>query len=100
LSGIRQKTARLAENWRSIPHVFQAVEADLTAVGCAPRHRQPSAPRMAPASPICPFIARATCLALAAFLINARFDGTALFPSATSTRHAVDLNHQASSCRW
>ena len=33
LSAIRQKTAdRLAENWRTIPHVFQAIEIDFTAV--------------------------------------------------------------------
>lgn len=98
LSGIRQKTAaRLAENWRSIPHVFQAVEADFTAVEAVrSRHRQAFRAAHGTSLTYLPFIARATCLALAAFpLINARFDGTALFPSAEiNLGIAVDLNHQ------
>ena len=98
LSGIRQKTAaRLAENWRSIPHVFQAVEADFTAVEAVrSRHRQAFRAAHGTSLTYLPFIARATCLALAAFpLINARFDGTALFPSADiNLGIAVDLNHQ------
>lgn len=37
-SAIRQKTAdRLAENWRTIPHVFQALEVDFTTIDAAPK---------------------------------------------------------------
>lgn len=98
LSAIRRKTAgRLAENWRSIPHVFQAVEVDFTGVE-AVRAQRKEAFKTANGTSLTylPFIARATCLALAEFpLINARFDGTALFPSRdVNLGVAVDLNHQ------
>ena len=46
LSAIRQKTAdRLAENWRTIPHVFQAIEIDFTAVETVRSQAQGSLPR-------------------------------------------------------
>ena len=98
LSTIRQKTAdRLAENWRTIPHVFQGIEVDFTAVE-AVRAKAKEAFRKAHGSALTylPFIARATCLALREFpTINARFDGKALFPSADiNLGIAVDLNHK------
>ena len=97
LSPVRQKTAdRLAENWRTIPHVFQAIEVDFTAVDRVRRaNRDTFQKEHGFAFTYLPFIARATCLALAAFpLINARFDGKGL----TRIRDvnlgvAVDLNH-------
>ncbi len=98
LSAIRQKTAdRLSENWRTIPHVFQAIEIDFTGVE-ATRSRHKNAFRAATGMALTylPFIARATCLALAEFPnINARFDGKALFPSRdVHLGIAVDLAHQ------
>ena len=81
LNTVRLQTGeRLAENWRTIPHVFQAIEVDFTAIdrvapqaqGCVPEAHGFSLTYL-------PFIARATCLALQAFPhVNARFDGKAL----------------------
>ena len=98
LSSIRQKTAvRLAENWRTIPHVFQAIEIDFTAVE-AVRARCKDSFRAAHGMALTylPFIARASCIALAEFpAINARFDGTALFPARDiNLGIAVDLSHK------
>lgn len=98
LSAIRQKTAdRLAENWRSIPHVFQGIDVDFTAVERV-RAGAKQAFRAAHGFNLTylPFIARAVCLALGEFPnINARFDGKALFPSRdVNLGIAVDLNHQ------
>ena len=94
---MRQKTAeRLAENWRTIPHVFQAIEVDFTAVNrvrCS--HKADFQATHGFSLTFLPFIARATCLAISAYpQINARFDGKAL----TLSRHvnlgiAVDLDH-------
>ncbi|MCB1377471.1 MAG: 2-oxo acid dehydrogenase subunit E2 [Alphaproteobacteria bacterium] len=98
LSSIRQKTAdRLVENWRTIPHVFQAVEIDFTNVEAyRSRHKQSFKAATGFALTYLPFIARATCLALKAFPnINARFDGTTLQPSAAvHLGIAVDLDHK------
>ncbi len=98
LSPIRQKTAaRLAENWRSIPHVFQAIEIDFTAVDAVrARHKQGFKAMHGLPLTYLPFIARAACLALAAFPnINARFDGQAIFPSRdVNLGIAVDLDHK------
>jgi pyruvate/2-oxoglutarate dehydrogenase complex dihydrolipoamide acyltransferase (E2) component len=94
---VRRKTAdRLAENWRTIPHVFQAIEVDFTAINWV-RKANGDAFRKAHGFPLTylPFIARATCLALVAYpLVNARFDGKTL----TRIRDvnlgvAVDLDH-------
>ena len=98
LSAIRRKTAeRLAENWRNIPHVFQAIEIDFTGVEAA-RGRHKEAFRAATGFGLTylPFIASAACLALEAFPdINARFDGRALQPSAAiNLGIAVDLDHK------
>ena len=97
LNTIRQRTGdRLAENWRSIPHVFQAIEADFTAVEAA---RADIKARFKAEQGISltylPFIARAVCLALDAFpQVNARFDGKALSLSRdVNLGIAVDLNH-------
>ncbi len=97
LSSIRQKTAeRLAENWRTIPHVFQAVEIDFTGVEASrSKHKDSFKASTGFALTYLPFIARAACLALKAFPnINAHFDGKTLRPSAgVHLGIAVDLNH-------
>ena len=97
LNTIRQRTGdRLAENWRTIPHVFQAIEADFTAIEAA---RSEIKARFKAEQGISltylPFIARAVCLALDAFpQVNARFDGKALELSRDiNLGIAVDLNH-------
>lgn len=81
LNTIRQRTAeRLAENWRTIPHVFQAIDIDFTKIEVA-RMRYKDAFRAANgiALTYLPFVARAVCVALEEFpQINARFDGAAL----------------------
>jgi pyruvate/2-oxoglutarate dehydrogenase complex dihydrolipoamide acyltransferase (E2) component len=94
---IRQRTGdRLAENWRTIPHVFQAIEADFTAIEAV---RSEIKARFKAEQGISltylPFIARAVCLALDAFpQVNARFDGKALALSReVHLGIAVDLNH-------
>lgn len=97
LNIIRQRTAdRLAENWRTIPHVFQAVEADFTAIETVRAAAKDRFKAETGASlTYLPFIARAVCMAIAAFPhVNARFDGKAL--SVSRDIHlgfAVDLNH-------
>jgi len=97
LSAIRQKTAqRLAENWRSIPHVFQTIEADFTNVD---KVRLPVREAFKQANGFSltylPFIARAVCLTLKDFPnINATFDGTSLgVKREINLGIAIDLNH-------
>jgi pyruvate/2-oxoglutarate dehydrogenase complex dihydrolipoamide acyltransferase (E2) component len=97
LNTVRQRTGeRLAENWRTIPHVFQAIEADFTALEAA-RSEIKARFRLEQGISLTflPFIARATCLALDAFpQVNARFDGKALELSRdVNLGIAVDLNH-------
>ena len=97
LNAVRLKTAdRLAENWRTIPHVFQAIEVDFTAIDRV-RGKYKRAFQEAHGSSLTylPFIARATCLAIQAFpQVNARFDGKSLWLSPTvSLGFAVDLSH-------
>jgi pyruvate/2-oxoglutarate dehydrogenase complex dihydrolipoamide acyltransferase (E2) component len=97
LNTVRQKTGeRVAESWRSIPHVFQAIEVDFTAVDRVRRSRKAMF-QMAHGFPLTllPFIARATCLAISAYpQINARFDGKALTLSRDiNLGIAVDLDH-------
>jgi pyruvate/2-oxoglutarate dehydrogenase complex dihydrolipoamide acyltransferase (E2) component len=97
LNPVRLKTAeRLAENWRTIPHVFQAIEVDFTQVDRA-RRKYKEAFQQARGFPLTylPFIARATCLALRAFPhVNAQFDGKSLniLPD-VHLGVAVDLSH-------
>jgi len=97
LNNVRQKTGeRLAEAWRTIPHVFQAIEADFTAVDRVRKARKEAFQAAHGFSlTFLPFIARATCLAISAYpQINARFDGKSLTLSRDiNLGIAVDLDH-------
>ncbi len=97
LNIVRQKTGeRLAESWRTIPHVFQAIEVDFTAVDGVRKNRREAFQKAHGFSlTYLPFIARATCLAISGYpLINARFDGKALTISRdVNLGVAVDLDH-------
>ncbi len=97
LNTVRQKTGeRLAEAWRTIPHVFQAIEVDFTAVDRVRKARKEAFQAAHGFSlTFLPFIARATCLAISAYpQINARFDGKALTLSRDiNLGIAVDLDH-------
>lgn len=97
-STIRQKTAdRLAENWRTIPHVFQAIEVDFTAVDAVRKARKESFRAESGLSlTYLPFIARAVAIALREFPeINGRTDGTRLVRSrSVHLGIAVDLDHK------
>jgi pyruvate/2-oxoglutarate dehydrogenase complex dihydrolipoamide acyltransferase (E2) component len=97
LNTMRQKTGeRLAEAWRTIPHVFQAIEVDFTAVDRLRKARKEAFQTAHGFSlTFLPFIARATCLAISAYpQINARFDGKALTLSRdVNLGIAVDLDH-------
>jgi pyruvate/2-oxoglutarate dehydrogenase complex dihydrolipoamide acyltransferase (E2) component len=97
LNAVRLKTAdRLAENWRTIPHVFQAIEVDFTAIDRVRRKCKRAFQEAHGFSlTYLPFIARATCLAIQAFpQVNARFDGKSLSLSPTvNLGVAVDLSH-------
>ena len=94
---MRQKTGeRLAESWRTIPHVFQAIEVDFTAIDLVRKTRKEAFQKAYGFSlTYLPFVARATCLAISAFpQINARFDGNALALSRdVNLGIAVDLDH-------
>jgi pyruvate dehydrogenase E2 component (dihydrolipoyllysine-residue acetyltransferase) len=97
LNNVRQRTGeRLAEAWRTIPHVFQAIEVDFTAVDRVRKARKEAFQTAHGFSlTFLPFIARATCLAISAYpQINARFDGKALTLSRdVNLGIAVDLDH-------
>ena len=97
LNTMRQRTGeRLAEAWRTIPHVFQAIEVDFTAVDRVRKARRQAFQAAHGFSlTFLPFIARATCLAISAYpQINARFDGKALTLSRdVNLGIAVDLDH-------
>ncbi len=97
LNDVRQKTGeRLTETWRTIPHVFQAIEVDFTAVDRVRKARKADFQTAHGFSlTFLPFIARATCLAISAYpQINARFDGKALTLSRdVNLGIAVDLDH-------
>jgi pyruvate/2-oxoglutarate dehydrogenase complex dihydrolipoamide acyltransferase (E2) component len=97
LNNVRQKTGeRLAEAWRTIPHVFQAIEVDFTAVDRVRKARKEAFQAAHGFSlTFLPFIARATCLSISAYpQINARFDGKALTLSRdVNLGIAVDLDH-------
>jgi len=97
LNAIRLKTAeRLAENWRTIPHVFQAIEVDFTALDSVRKARKDAFKKAHGFSlTFLPFIARATCLAIRAFpRINARFGANALtLARDVNLGIAVDLSH-------
>jgi pyruvate/2-oxoglutarate dehydrogenase complex dihydrolipoamide acyltransferase (E2) component len=97
LSAVRLRTAeRLAENWRTIPHVFQAIEVDFTALDRLRGERKGAFKKAQGFSlTYLPFIARATCLAIQAFPhINSRFAGDSLILSRdVNLGIAVDLSH-------
>ena len=97
LNAIRSRTGeKLAENWRNIPHVFQAIDIDFTEVEVVrARHKERFKTETGYALTYLPFIARACCIALQAFPhINARFDGKSLIVSnSINLGIAVDLNH-------
>lgn len=94
---IRIRTGeRLSENWRTIPHVFQAIDVDFTEVEVVrARHKERFKADTGFSLTYLPFIARACCIALQAFPhINARFEGTGLkLLKDINLGIAVDLNH-------
>jgi pyruvate/2-oxoglutarate dehydrogenase complex dihydrolipoamide acyltransferase (E2) component len=97
LNTMRLRTGeRLADSWRNIPHVFQAIEIDFTALDRARRRRKDAFRAEHGFSlTFLPFIARATCLAIASFpLINSRFLDKSLVKSRDiNLGIAVDLAH-------
>ncbi|QKD00671.1 dihydrolipoamide acetyltransferase family protein [Mesorhizobium loti] len=97
-SSIRKKTAdRLAESWRSIPHVFQALEVDFTAIDIVRKLRRDAfKAESGLALTFLPFIARAVSIALREYPdINARTDGASLVRCAdVNIGIAVDLDHK------
>lgn len=97
LNRIRAQTARrLAEAWRTAPHVFQAVEVDFSALAQARAARKEAfAARHGIPLTYLPFVARAVCLALAEFpRLNAHFDADRLLLQRDiHLGIAVDLDH-------
>ncbi len=97
LNTIRAKTAeRLTENWRTVPHVFQAIDVDFTEIELVrARHKDRFKAETGSSLTYLPFIARAVCIALQAFPhINARFENNTLtLMKDINLGIAVDLNH-------
>jgi pyruvate/2-oxoglutarate dehydrogenase complex dihydrolipoamide acyltransferase (E2) component len=97
INTIRQRTGqRLAESWRTAPHVFQAIEIDFGAVeAMRSRHKERFKARIGTALTYLPFIARAVCVAIREFpQVNARFDADRLLVSRDiNLGIAVDLSH-------
>lgn len=92
-----QIAAHLAEAWRTIPHAFQAVEVDFSAIAKArDAAKQGFAGRNGFALTYLPFVARAACLALADFpRVNASFDHDRLIlHKGVSLGIAADLDHE------
>ena len=98
LSRIRAQTAaHLAQAWHTIPHVFQAVEIDFSAIERARTAAKAGfASRHGVTLSYLPFIARAVCLAIAEFpRVNASFDGDRLvLHRDVHLGIAVDLKHE------
>jgi len=94
---IRQRTGdRLAENWRAIPHVYQAVEVDFTAIDrVRSKHKDAFKAATGLSLTYLPFITRATAIALAEFPhVNARYDGKVMTANGEiNIGIAVDLGH-------
>lgn len=94
---IRQRTGdRLAENWRAIPHVYQAVEVDFTAIDrVRSKHKDAFKAATGLSLTYLPFISRATAIALAEFPhVNARYDGKVMTANdEINIGIAVDLGH-------
>jgi pyruvate/2-oxoglutarate dehydrogenase complex dihydrolipoamide acyltransferase (E2) component len=97
-NAIRRRTAeRLAESWRTIPHAYQAVEVDFSAVDAVRQARKAAfAERHGAALTYLPFVARAISIAIADFPhVNARLDGGGLIVlPAVNLGIAVDLAGQ------
>lgn len=97
LNAIRRKTAeRLAENWRNIPHVFQAIDIDFTSVETVrAKYKSLISFKYDVSLTYLPFVAHAVCVALRAFpLVNGRFENNNLIVS--DDIHlgiAIDLSH-------
>jgi len=96
-SAIRRVTSdRLTESWREIPHVYQGIEVDFTAVEQT-RVRSKEAFRNSHgmALTFLPFVARATCIALREFPnINGSFENGGLYRAREiNLGIAVDLTH-------
>ena len=98
LGRIRAQTAiRLAEAWRTAPHVFQAVEVDFSNIERVRQAQKKAfADRHGVQLTYLPFIARAVCLAIADFpRINASFDRDRLvLHRDVNLGIAADLNHE------
>jgi len=98
LNRIRAHTAaRMAEAWRAIPHVFQAVEVDFSAVERARRAlKERFEARAGTSLTYLPFVARAACLAIAEFpRVNAVFEKDRLtLRRDINLGIAVDLAHE------
>lgn len=98
LSRIRARTAQhLAKSWRTIPHVFQAVEIDFSAIERARQAAKAAfAERHGVTLTYLPFVGRAVCLALADFpRVNATFDrDRIILHRDVHLGIAVDLAHE------
>ncbi len=94
---VRKMTGtRLTQSWTTIPHVFQATEADFSNVDKVRNARKAAfKERHGVSLTYLPFIARAVCIAIGEFpLVNARFDGDGLeVPNEVNLGIAVDLSH-------
>jgi len=97
INTIRQRTGqRLAESWRTAPHVFQAIDVNFGAVDAVrARHKDRFKAQHGTSLTYLPFIARAVCIAIHDFpQVNARFDGDRLLVSRDiNLGIAVDLSH-------
>lgn len=98
LNAVRRKTGeRLAENWRTIPHVFQGIDVDFGSIDkVRAKHKGAFKAQNGISLTYLPFIARATCIALKEFpQVNARFDGEKLTLSRdVNLGIAVDMDHK------
>jgi pyruvate/2-oxoglutarate dehydrogenase complex dihydrolipoamide acyltransferase (E2) component len=97
-NNIRRQTAeRLAQSWRTTPHVFQGVEVDFAAVDSVRQARKAEfKARSGVSLTYLPFITRALAIAIRDFpRVNARLedDGLLLAPE-INLGFAVDLAHE------
>ncbi|MDB5572592.1 MAG: Dihydrolipoamide acetyltransferase component of pyruvate dehydrogenase complex, partial [Hyphomicrobiales bacterium] len=98
MNRVRQMTARhLAGAWRTIPHVFQTIEIDFSAVSrTRGARKQAFRERHGAGLTFLPFIARAAAIAIAAYpRVNASVDGDKLLVAREiNIGFAVDLAHE------
>lgn len=96
-NNIRRETGRrLTQSWQNVPHVFQAMEVDFSAVELArSRHKDTFAARHGAPLTYLPFIARALAIAVRRFpRVNARVEAEGLAVArAFNLGIAVDLGH-------